>query len=77
MSTDFKVKTTKSGGKYIKCGYNYPWYHGGILPEYHTDLYNRMSADIAELEVNGTNTGYLNALRNARHLLVEHYSPDN
>ncbi|KKN11564.1 hypothetical protein LCGC14_1025140 [marine sediment metagenome] len=54
---------------------NYVWYHGGIMTEYHTNMYNEMSREIAELQRSGFNKDHLERLLNSRHMLVEFYIP--
>ena len=45
------------------------------MTEYHTNMYNEMSREIAELQRSGFNKDHLERLLNSRHMLVEFYLP--
>ena len=58
-----------------KIKYNYQWFHGGVMCNKHTDLYNKYSQEIKEIETTGFNKHRLESIKNSRHQLVQFYNP--
>ena len=58
-----------------KLPYGYTWYHGGVMADCHTDLYNRNCIEIIFNSINGFNKDYTESLKNHNHFLIVSHDP--